>query len=347
MAEVNLDWTSLSFKYRKTDAIIVSRYKDGQWSKPEISKDFDFHFSAFAGIFHYANASFEGLKAFHGIDGKIRLFRPDENAKRLARSGKRLGMAYPSEEMFIEMCCMCVRENLAYLPPYGFGSSMYLRPVLLGVNPQLGIASSTEVLFCVMCAPVGTYSGAKILTPGTAVISRNYDRAAPNGTGSYKLAANYATSLYPYNMAHNQGYRELLFLDPATKTKIDEFGSSNFLAIKGNSYVTPLSDSVLPSITNKSLQAVAEDFGYTVEKRAVPVEELAEFDEVNACGTAVVITPICSVDDKLTLESTEIVKTYKIPSGDECGKASRKFYDRIRGIQDGLEEDTHNWCLVL
>jgi len=194
---------------------------------------------------------------------------------------------------------------------------------------------------------VGTYSGAKILTPGTAVLARNYDRAAPNGTGQFKIAANYACSLYPYNMAHAQGYRELLFLDPATKTKIDEFGSSNFLAIKGNSYVTPLSDSVLPSITNKTLQAVAQDFGFTVEKRPVKVEELAEFEEVNACGTAVVITPICSIDDKARLEDTVVTKTYTIPSGDSCGKVSRKFYDRIRGIQDGIEQDTHNWNLII
>lgn len=345
MAE--LDWGNLSFQYRKTNAIIVSHYKDGQWSPLVASKDFDFHFSAFAGVFHYANACFEGLKAFRGVDGKVRLFRPDENARRIQSSGGHLDMAVPTEEMFIEACVMCVKENIDFLPPYGYGASMYLRPVLIGMNPQLGIASSTEVIFAVMCAPVGTYSGAKILTPGTAVLSRDFDRAAPNGTGAFKIAANYATSLHPYNLAHKQGYRELLFLDPATHTKIDEFGSSNFLAIKGNSYVTPLSNSVLPSITNKTLQAVAQDFGYTVEKRVVPVEELCEFDEINACGTAVVITPICSIDDKPALGGSEVTKTIKVPSGDECGKVSRKFYDRIRGIQDGLEEDTHNWNFFL
>lgn len=345
MAE--LDWTNLSFHYRKTNAIIVSFYKDGEWSPLTVSKDFDFHFNAFAGVFHYANACFEGLKAFRGADGKVRIFRPDENAKRIQSSGRHLDMAVPSEEMFIEACLMCVRENLDFLPPYGYGASMYIRPVLIGMNPQLGIASSEDVMFAVMCSPVGTYSGDKILSPGTAVISRNYDRAAPNGTGAFKLAANYATSLHPYNLAHKLGYRELLFLDPATKTKIDEFGSSNFLGIKGNTYVTPLSDSVLPSITNKSLQAVAMDFGMTVEKRCVPVEELVEFDEINACGTAVVITPVCSIDDKITLESETVTNTIHIPSGDECGRVSRKLYDRIRGIQDGVEEDTHNWCLFL
>lgn len=344
---VNLDWSNLAFQYRKTNAIILSHYKDGQWSAPVASDDFDFHFNAFAGVFHYANACFEGLKAFRGVDGKVRLFRPDENAKRLQRSGRHLDMAVPSEELFLEMCLMCVKENLDFLPPYGYNASMYLRPVLIGCNPQLGIASSEEVLFAVLGAPVGTYSGAKSLSPGTAVLSRNFDRAAPNGTGCYKLAANYATSLHPYNLAHKQGYRELLFLDPSTHTKIDEFGSSNFLAIRGNSYITPLSPSVLPSITNKSLQTVAEDFGMKVEKRIVPIEELAEFEEVNACGTAVVITPICSIDDKATLEDTVVTKTYRFGDPSCCGPVSEKLYNRIRGIQDGAEEDIHNWCVIL
>ncbi len=345
MAE--LDWSNLSFKARKTNGIVVSYYKDGEWSPLKFTNDFDIHLNCFAGALHYASECFEGLKAFRGEDGKVRLFRPDENAARLRRSGSHLDMAVPSEEMFIEACMMCVRENIEFLPPYGYGASIYVRPVLIGINPQLGVSSSKDVLFAVMCSPVGTYSGAKILTPATAVISRNYDRAAPNGTGAFKIAANYATSLHPYNLAHKEGYGELLFLDPATKTKIDEFGSSNFLAIKGNTYVTPLSDSVLPSITNKSLQAVAEDFGLKVEKRAVPVEELAEFDEVNACGTAVVITPIKSIDDKKTLEDKTVSRTYGIPSGEECGKVSRKLYDRIRGIQNGTDEDTHDWIYFL
>lgn len=347
MAE--LDWSNLSFKARKTNGIVVSYYnhESGEWSPLEFKKDFDLSLNVFAGVFHYANACFEGLKAFRGADGKVRLFRPDENAKRLSRSGSHLDMAVPSEEMFIEACMMVVRENIEFMPPYGYGASIYIRPILIGVNPQLGVASSKDVLFAVMCSPVGTYSGAKVLTPATAVIGKNYDRAAPNGTGAYKVAANYATSLHPYNLAHKEGYGELLFLDPATKTKIDEFGSSNFLAIKGNTYVTPLSDSVLPSITNKSLQAVAEDFGLKVEKRVVPVEELAEFDEVNACGTAVVITPIRSIDVKKILEEDAVEKTYNIPSGDECGKVSRKMYDRIRGIQNGTDEDTHKWNYFL
>lgn len=343
----NLDWSNLGFVYRKTNAIIVSRFRDGQWTSPEVCSDFDFHFNAFAGVFHYGNSCFEGLKAFRGADGKVRIFRPDENARRLARSAKRLGMAAPSEDLFIRMCCMCVSENIDFLPPFGYNASMYIRPVLEGSNPDIGINSSKEVVFAVMCVPVGNYSKAGSLSPVRAVISRNYDRAAPNGTGSFKIAANYAVSLYPYNLAHSIGYTELLFLDPATKTKVDEFGSSNFIGIRGNSFVTPLSDSVLPSITNKSLQTIAADMGMTVEKRAVPVGELAEFDEVDACGTAVVITPIRSIDDKPALEATEVTRTYEIPVGDSCGKVSRRLYETIRGIQNGEIEDSHDWCLVL
>lgn len=344
-----LDWNNLSFKHRETDAMVVSYYKDGAWSAPVITDKFNVELSAYAGVLHYGSSCFEGLKAFRGADGKVRIFRADENARRLQRSGSHLDMAVPSEQMFIDMCIECVKQNIDYLPPHGHNASLYIRPLLFGCNPQLGIASSTEVVFAVMCGPVGTYSGAKSLTPKTAVISRNYDRAAPFGTGQFKLSANYATSLHAYNMAHRIGYGELLFLDPMTHSKIDEFGSSNFLAIKGDTYVTPLSDSVLPSITNKSLQTVAADMGLTVEKRPVLVEELAEFDEVNACGTAVVITPICKIDDKPVLDGDAITKTYTF--GDienpECGAISRKMYDTLRGIQDGLVADTHNWCITL
>jgi len=343
----NLDWSNLSFNARHTKAVVKSVFRDGHWSAPEVSDDFNLHLDIFAGVFHYSNSCFEGLKAFRGADGKVRIFRPDENAKRMASSGAYLDMAYPSEEMFIDMCVTCVKENIDYLPPYGYGASLYIRPVLIGCNPQLGVQSSKEVIFIVMCSPVGLYSTSKGLTPTTAIISRNYDRAAPNGTGRFKLSANYATSLHPYNLAHRLGYGELLYLDSATKTKIDEFGSSNFMAIKGDRYVTPLSNSVLPSITNKSLQQIATDFGLTVEKRPIPVEELAQFDEVNACGTAVVITPIHTIEDRPGLESDVVKASYHFGSPDKCGPVSQKLYERIRGIQNGTEEDPYGWCLVL
>ncbi len=342
-----MDWTKLSFAVQKTDSLIISRFTDGEWSEPEVSKDFTFHMDVYAGVFHYSNSCFEGLKAFRGADGRIRIFRPDENAARLARSGAFLGMPYPSPELFIKMCRMCVEANIDYLPPYGYNASMYLRPVLIGTNPQLNVTSSKEAVFAVLGNPVGSYSGIKGLTSVTATIARNYDRAAPNGTGSYKLGANYAPSFHAYNLAHSQGFTELLFLDPATKTNIDEFGTSNFLAIKGNTYVTPLSDSVLPSITNKSLRQIAADMGMKVEQRVVPAAELSEFDEVNACGTAVVITPIYSITDKPALESESATKVYEFGRPGEVGAVSKKLYDHLRGIQDGIEQDVHDWCMIL
>lgn len=344
----NIDWSQLSFSHTQTKALVYSRCIDGKWESPVVTEDFNITFNCFAGIFHYAPSCFEGLKAFRGVDGKIRLFRPDRNAKRMASSATYLDMPYPSEELFIEMCVRCIKENIEYLPPYEVtGASLYLRPVLFGINPQLGIKSSKDVMFAVMCSPVGTYSGAKSLSPGNAVISRNYDRAATHGSGCYKLGGNYAQSLHAYNLAHNSGYRELLFLDTATKTTIEEFGSSNFFGIKGNTYVTPRSGSVLPSITNMSLRTVAADMGMDVEIRPIKVEELAEFDEVNSCGTAVVITPICSIDDKPALECQDISRRYRFPSGDKCGVTSEKLYNHIIGIQKGLEEDTHNWCMFI
>ena len=344
----NIDWSKLSFSYTQTRALVYSRCIDGKWEAPTVTEDFNIGLSSFAGIFHYAPSCFEGLKAFRGVDGKIRLFRPDRNAKRMADSATYLDMPYPSEEMFINMCVQCVNENIEYLPPYeASGASLYLRPVLFGINPQLGIHSARDVMFVVMCSPVGTYSGAKSLSPGNAVISRNYDRASTFGSGCYKLGANYAQSLHAYNLAHSTGYRELLFLDSATKTTIEEFGSSNFFAIKGNTYVTPRSGSVLPSITNNSLRTLAADMGMDVEVRPIKVEELSEFDEVNSCGTAVVITPICAIDDKPQLECEDVARRYRFGSPDKCGAVSEKLYNRIIGIQKGLEEDTHNWCLFI
>ena len=342
-----IDYSQRKFAYYPTDAIVVAKYIDGKWSALQVSDNFNLELNCFAGIFHYAPSCFEGLKAYRGADGRVRLFRPDENAKRMASSARYLDIAYPSEEMFVEACIRCVQANWDYIPPYETGAALYLRPILIGINPQLGINSAKDVMFAVMCSGVGTYSGAKSLQPGTAVISRNYDRAATFGSGGYKLGANYAQSLHAYNLAHGLGYRELLFLDTATHTHIEEFGSSNFFAIKDNTYITPDSDSVLPSITNKSLRTVAEEFGLKVERRKVYVEELSTFEEVNSCGTAVVITPICSIDDKATLEGNEILHTYRIGDPDNCGPFSRKLYDRIVGIQKGLGEDTYNWCIFV
>lgn len=343
MAEI--DYSQRSFAYYPTNAIVYSKCIDGKWTPLEVTDNFNLDLHCFAGIFHYAPSCFEGMKAYLGVDGKVRLFRPDENAKRMASSATYLDMPFPSVEMFVEACVRCVQANWEHIPPVDTAAALYLRPILIGINPQLGIKSSKDVMFVVMSSAVGTYSGAKSLLPGNAVISRNYDRAATFGSGGYKLGANYAQSLHAYNLAHGLGYRELLFLDTATHTHIEEFGSSNFFAIKDNTYITPDSDSVLPSITNKSLRTVAEEFGLKVERRKVYVEELAGFEEVNSCGTAVVITPICSIDDKKTLEGDEITRTYKIGSPDHCGPISEKLYHRIVGIQKGIEPDTYGWTL--
>ena len=342
----NLDWGHLGFAVRETHGVLVSRFKDGKWTEPA-RENGPVELSPYSLVLNYSTCCFEGLKAFRGADGVVRIFRPDENARRLRRSAEFLDMPAPSEEMFISMCEEYVRWNIDFLPPYGYNASMYLRPVLIGTDKQLNLKSPVEATFILMGIPAGSYSGAKTLSPVTAVISRDFDRAAPNGTGSYKLGANYAPSFHAYNTAHAMGFTELLFLDPATKTKIDEFGSSNFFGIKDGTFVTPLSDSVLPSITNKSLQQVALDLGYKVEKRVIPFEELETFEEVNACGTAVVITPIGTITDKPHLKGEEVTRVYHFGKGGECGPVSRKLYETLRGIQDGVVPDTHGWCHIV
>ena len=343
MAEI--DYSKRSFNYYPTNAIVFAKCIDGRWTKPEVSSDFNFTVHAFAGVFHYAPSCFEGLKAYRGADGRVRMFRPDENAKRMQSSATYLDMPAPNLDLFLDMCIMCVQENWDFIPSYESGASLYLRPVLFGINPQLGIKSAKDVMFAVMASAVGTYSGGKSLSPVSAVISRNYDRAATYGSGGYKLGANYAQSLHAYNLAHRMGYKELLFLDSATHTHIEEFGSSNFFAIKHGCYITPNSPSVLPSITNKSLRKVAEEFGLKVERRTIFIDELETFEEVNSRGTAVVITPISRIDDKVTLESGTITREYKY--GEDAGTISSKLYNRIVGIQKGLEEDTYGWCMFV
>ena len=337
----NIDWSKLTFSYTKTNTILSTTFKNGEWSPVESHTDDYLKVSTFCSAFHYAIECFEGLKAFRGKDGRIRLFRPEENAKRLIRSAKYLGIEAPSVEMFVEMCKRVVLENIDYLPPYeATGASLYLRPTLIGTNPQLGVQSSKESTFLMLCSPVGAYVGGA-LDAVDVVIARNYDRAAPNGSGSFKVGGNYACSLYSLNVAHEQGYKAVLYLDPATKTYIDEFNSSNFFAIKGNTYITPKSDSILPSITNMSLETVAAHLGMDVERRPVHTDELSTFDEVGECGTAVVITPVHKLVDKPFLESEEeTVYTY----GDgQCGPKSLELYKFITQLQRGAIEDVFGW----
>lgn len=337
----NIDWSKLTFAYTKTNTILMTTFRNGEWSPVESLTEDNIKFSTFCGAFHYAIECFEGLKAFRGKDGRIRLFRPEENARRLRNSAAYLGIEAPSVEMFVDMCKRIVKENEDFLPPYeASGASMYIRPTLIGSNPQLGVQSSKEVTFMMLCSPVGAYVGGA-LDAVDVVIARNYDRAAPNGSGAYKVGGNYACSLYSLNKAYELGYKAVLYLDPATKTHIDEFNSSNFFAIKGNTYITPESPSILPSITNKSLEAVARHLGMEVERRPVPVEELSTFEEVGECGTAVVITPVHKLVDKPSLESPE--ETVYLYGDGQCGPKSLRLYNHIKGIQRGEIEDTFGW----
>lgn len=338
-----IDWDKLGFDAYKTNTVIMSYYKNGSWSAAKKSEDFSFTLDPFACVFHYAISCFEGLKAFAREDGSAVIFRPEENARRMQRTAEYLGIPAPSEEMFLDMCVRCLKENKEFLPPHGHGASLYLRPLLIGMRPQMQLVPPSEVIFAVMCAPAGSYYGA-FMKSFSAVIPLNYDRAAPLGSGSYKVGANYASTFKPYKIAHEQGYMELLYLNSATHEFVDEFGSSNFFGIKGNKYITPLSDSVLPSITNKSLQQVAKDLGMEVERRPVPLDELESFDEAGGCGTAVVITPMSHIDMKPVLEGEEISKSYRYFPDGEVGPVCSKLYKTLTGIQFGELPDTHDWC---
>ncbi len=339
-----IDWDSLGFDAYRTRTVVLAHYRDGAWSDIQTTETFSLTIDPFTQGLHYAISCFEGLKVFRQKDGSIIMFRPEKNAARMARSARFLGLPEPSEEMFIKMCELCVKNNMEFLPPYGHQASLYLRPLLFAPHPQMQLVPYPEVTLAVMCAPAGSYYGAH-LRSAAAVIPGDYDRAAPKGTGSYKLSANYAGTFVPYKIAHEQGYAELLYLNSATRQFVDEFGSSNFFGIKGgNTYVTPLSDSVLPSITNKTLQEVAADLGMEVEKRPVPLEELATFEEAGGCGTAVVITPLSRIDMKPVLEEPEVSRSFLFGTDGVVGPWSTALYRRITAIQAGEAEDTHGWC---
>lgn len=342
---MELEWGKLGFNYIKTNTMVSALYQDGKWGKVQSTSSDDITISALSSALHYGVECFEGLKAFRGKNGEIRIFRPYENAKRLIRSAEYLGIPAPSEEMFVEMVKQAVKENEDFIPPYGTKASLYIRPTLIGVGGQLGVKASKDSLFLIAVAPVGAYAGT-IDSPVEGVIAREYDRAAPNGCGSYKVGGNYAASLKAGREAAAEGYKAVLYLDPKEHKYIDEFSSSNFFAIKDNKYITPDSKSVLPSITNKTLQEVAPLLGLEVEKRAIAVEELATFDEVGECGTAVVITPVGYIDDKAKIGDKE-GKRYTFGNPKVTGKKSLELYKYITSIQYGEIEDKFGWCEII
>jgi branched-chain amino acid aminotransferase len=333
-----IDWKNLPFGYQPTDYNVRCYFKNGAWGKIEISSSEYVPVHIAATGLHYGQEAFEGLKAFRGKDGKIRLFRWEENAKRMQMSAEGILMAVPPTELFKEMTFQAIKLNERFVPPYGTGASLYIRPVLFGTGAQVGVKPASEYLLIIFVSPVGPYFKLGF-SPVSMLITRDYDRAAPLGTGKYKVGGNYAASLASMKKAHDEGYANVLFLDAKEKKYIDECGPANFFAIKNNTYITPKSDSILPSITNMSLEVLAQDMGMRTERRAVLLEELASFDEAGACGTAAVISPI----DRITDDSTG--KDYLFKNAP--GPVSTKLYNALTEIQNGDRPDKFGWVSIV
>lgn len=336
----DIKWEELPFSYIKTDYNVRCTFKDGKWGPIEVSDSEYIPLHIAASSLHYGQEAFEGLKAFRGKDGKIRVFRMDENAKRFIRSAEGIKMQPLPEELFCEMVRKVVKLNERFIPPYGSGASLYIRPLEIGISPRIGVQPAEEYMVVMLVTPVGPYfkTGFK---PCKVCLSRNYDRVAPLGTGSIKIGGNYAASLVAGEKAHDLGYAVMLYLDPKEKKYLDECGAANFFGIKGDRYITPDSTSILPSITNKSICQLAEDMGMTVERRHVALEELESFDEVGNCGTAAVISPIGQIDD------IDTGKSYIFCPDNEPGEKSTALYNKLRGIQLGEETDEHGWCEII
>lgn len=334
---VNIDWSTLGFNYIKTDFRYVSRWKDGKWDEGKLTEDNKLSISEASTALHYGQQCFEGLKAYRRKDGKIQLFRPDQNAKRLNNSCKRILMPEIPEEKFIDACIQVVKANEAYVPPYGTGATLYLRPFVIGVGDNVGVKPAPEYIFCVFCVPVGPYFKGG-MTPVNFTISE-YDRAAPYGTGAAKVGGNYAASLYPHELAAKKGFADCIYLDPETHTKIEEVGAANFFGItKDDKFITPDSPSILPSITKYSLMHIAKNYlEMEVEERDVLIDKLDEFKEAGACGTAAVITPIGGIEYKGNL--------HVFHSETEVGPVTKKLYDTLYGIQFGDVEAPKGWIV--
>ncbi len=336
MDKKNIDWSNLGFGYIETEKRFVSNYKNGAWDEGVLTEDSKVVISECAGVLQYAQTVFEGLKAYTTEDGKVVCFRPDLNASRFADSASRLEMPVFPEDRFVEAVVETVKANIDYVPPYGSGATLYLRPYMFGSNPVIGVKPAEEYQFRIFCTPVGPYfkGGAK---PITIKVS-DFDRAAPHGTGHIKAGLNYAMSLHAIVTAHKEGFDENMYLDAATRTKVEETGGANFLFVtKDGKVVTPKSDSILPSITRRSLMTVAKDIlGLEVEERTVYFEEVKDFAECGLCGTAAVISPVGKIYD----HGNEIC----FPSGmEEMGPVTKKLYDTLTGIQMGRLEAPKGW----
>ncbi|WP_019208502.1 branched-chain amino acid aminotransferase [Phocaeicola abscessus] len=335
-----IDWKNLAFGYMRTDYNVRCYYRDGKWGELELCSEETINVHMAAVCLHYGQEAFEGLKAYRGKDGKIRVFRPEENAARLQSTCRGILMPELPTDTFVKAVKMVVKANERFIPPYESGATLYIRPLLIGTSAQVGVHPSKEYLFVVFVTPVGPYfKGGFAANP--YVIIREYDRSAPLGTGMYKVGGNYAASLKANKMAHDLGYSSEFYLDAKEKKYMDECGAANFFGIKNNTYVTPKSTSILPSITNKSLMQLAEDLGMKVERRQIPEDELATFEEAGACGTAAVISPIARIDD------LEMQKSFVISKDGNPGPVSTKLYNKLRAIQYGDEPDVHHWVTMV
>lgn len=340
MAKKDIDWANLGFAYAETAKRYVSNYKDGKWDDGILTEDANVVLNECAGVLQYAQTVFEGLKAYTTEDGHIVTFRPDLNADRLESSAKRLEMPVFPKERFVEAVHQVVKANADYVPPYGSGATLYIRPYMFGTNPVIGVKPADEYQFRIFTTPVGPYFKGGV-RPLTIRVS-DFDRAAPHGTGHIKAGLNYAMSLYAIVNAHEEGYDENMYLDPGTRTKVEETGGANFIFVtKDNKVVTPKSDSILPSITRRSLIYVAKEYlGLEVEEREVLFEEVKDFAECGLCGTAAVISPVGKIVD----HGKEIC----LPSGMEAmGPITQKLYDTLTGIQMGRLEAPEGWIHVI
>ena len=340
MDKKNIDWSNLGFGYMQTDKRFVANYKDGAWDEGGLTDKATIEMSECACVLQYAQTCFEGLKAYTTADGKIVCFRPDLNAARMADSCRRMKMPVFPEEKFVEAVVETVRANKEWVPPYGSGATLYLRPFMFGIDSIIGVKPANEYQFRVFATPVGPYfkGGVK---PVTVRIS-DLDRAAPRGTGHIKAGLNYAMSLYNIVDAHEQGYDENIYVDSATRTYIEETGGANIIFItKDGKLVTPKSDTILPSITRRSLTYLAKEYlGMEVEERRVALSELEDFAECGLCGTAAVISPVGSIND----HGKEVVFDY---NGEPMGKTIRRLYDTLRGMQMGEIEAPEGWILPI
>ena len=340
MEKKNIDWENLGFGYYKTEKRYVSNYKDGKWDDGCITDEATVTISECAGVIHYCQTCFEGMKAYTTEDGHIVVFRPDMNAQRMVDSAKRLEIPEFPVERFVDAVEKVVKANIEYVPPFGTGAALYIRPVLFATGSVMGVKPAMEYQFRIFCSPVGPYfkkGGASSLVLKVS----DYDRSAPRGTGHIKAGLNYAMSLYPIVKAHEEGFNENMYLDSQTRTKVEETGGANFFFVtKDNKVVTPKSDSILPSIIRRSLMALAKDLGYEVEEREVYLKELGDFVECGLCGTAAVISPVGKIND----HGKEIVFAN---SQNGMGPVSKKLYETLTGIQFGKIEGPKGWVRTI